>query len=62
MIDNLSIAFHFFVRRMLTSLSADEMSRLKYLNWSTNSRSLPPRVEMVLFRLKHITKNDIDVQ
>ena len=49
MIDNLSLAFHAFTWHMLTSLSVDEM-----LNWFTNYRSLPFRVEMAHFCLKHM--------
>ena len=44
MIDNLSIAV-----RMLTSLSIDEILLPRYVNWSTNFRVLPLRMEMALF-------------
>ena len=38
MIYNLSIASHAFARRMLTSLSVDEILLLRHVNWSTNSK------------------------
>ena len=47
MIDNLPITILAFVRRMLTSLSVDEILLARYANWWTNSRSLPLRVGMV---------------
>ena len=51
MIDNLSIGFHVFTRRrMLTSLSVDEMLPLGYVNWSPNFRGLPLGVEILVDR------------
>ena len=41
MIANMSIAFHAFVRLILTSLSVDEILLPRYMNWSTNFRGLP---------------------
>ena len=38
MIDNQSIAFLIFTRRILTSLSVDEMLLLRYGNWCPNSK------------------------
>ena len=35
-IESLSIAFHAFTKRMLTSLSVDERLLPRYMNWSTN--------------------------
>ena len=54
LIDNLSIAFSIFHRRMLTSLSVDEMLLPRYVKLSTNFRVLPLREERVPFRLKHM--------
>ena len=54
MINNLSIGLHAFARHMLTPLSVNEMLLPRYMNWSTNSRGLPLRVEMVPFYLKHM--------
>ena len=53
-IDNLSIPFHDFARCMLKSLSVDKMLLARYVNWSTNFRGLPLRVEMDPFSLKHV--------
>ena len=49
---DLSIADHAFARRMLTSLSIDEMLLLRYLNWYTNPYGLPFKLEIgsVLFK------------
>ena len=41
MIDNLSIAIHALLMRMLTSLSVDEILLLRYANWSSYFRDLP---------------------
>ena len=38
---------------MLTSLSLDEMLLPRYVNWSTNSKGMPLRVEMAPSCLKH---------
>ena len=48
MIDNLSIAIHALLMRMLTSLSVDEILLLRYVNWSSYFRGLPFYGEMVL--------------
>ena len=40
-IDNLLITLHAFTRLIMTSHSVDEMLLPKYMNWSTNFRSLP---------------------
>ena len=50
-INNLSIEFHADTIRMFTSLSVDEMLLLRYVNWSTNFRGWPLRVDIysVLF-------------
>ena len=52
MIDNLSIAFHTYARCMLTPLSVDEMP--KYLNWFTNFKGLPLKVETDPFCIKQM--------
>ena len=54
MIDNLSIAFHDFVRRMLTSFSVDEILQPKHVNRFTNFTDLPLRLDMASFGSKHI--------
>ena len=54
MIDNLSIGFHAFVKRVLILLSLDEILQLRYVNGSTNFRGFPHRVEMAPFCLNHI--------
>ena len=53
MIDNLLIGVHTFSRCMLTSLSADEILLLRYVNFSTHFRSLLLKVEMASC-LKHM--------
>ena len=50
---NLSIAFHSSAKRILTSLSVDEMLLLRYVNF----RVLSLRLEMAPFCLKHIYVN-----
>ena len=52
--NNLSIVVNALARRMLTLLSVDEILLLRYVNWSTNFRGLPLRVEMVPSCLKHM--------
>ena len=52
MTDNLFIADHVFPMRALTSFSVDEILLSKYLNCSTEFRSLPSIVEMFLLFLK----------
>ena len=52
MIVNLFIAAHAFPIRALTSFSVKEMLLPKYLNCSTEFRSLPSMVEMSLLFLK----------
>ena len=47
MINHMSIAFHTFARRMLTSFSVDEMLLLKYANRSTNFRGFSLREKIV---------------
>ena len=49
LIVNLSKAFHSFARRVLTSLSVDEMLLLRYGNYSTNFTSLALRMKTALF-------------
>ena len=49
MIDNLSIVVNAFSMHMLTSLSV-----VRYINWSTNFRGLPLKVEMATSDLKHM--------
>ena len=44
-IDKLSIAVHAFVKWMLISLSVDEIFLPIYMNWSTNYRGWPLKVE-----------------
>ena len=41
MVDNLSVATHGLPKRILTSLSVDEISLLRYINLSTNFKDLP---------------------
>ena len=53
MINNLSIAVHAFARRMLTSLSADEILLPRYENLSTYFISLSLRVDIVHSHLKY---------
>ena len=43
-IDNLSITFQAFARRISTLLSVDEMFLLMYVNLSTNFRGLPFKI------------------
>ena len=52
-IDNLSVAVHAFARYMLTSLLVDEIFLLGYMNFYTNFRGLPLKVEMAFSCLKH---------
>ena len=52
MIDYLSITFHTFTRRMLISISVDEMLLPRYGIWFTNLRCFPLRVEIVPFLFK----------
>ena len=40
------------LKHMLTSLSADEMLLLRYVNWFANVRDLPLRIEMASIFLK----------
>ena len=47
--DILSMAFYIFAWHILTSLSVDEILQPRYVNWSTNFKDLPLRVEMALF-------------
>ena len=54
MIDILSIAVHPYPMCMLTSLSVDEIFLLKYVNWSTNFRGLPLKMEIAVYGLKHL--------
>ena len=54
MIDNLSITFHNLLGHMLTSLSVNKMLLPRYVNWSSNSRSFPLKVEMAPSCLKHM--------
>ena len=54
MINNLSIAFHTFARRILILFSVDEILLPRYVNWATTFRGLPLRAEMVPFCLKHM--------
>ena len=55
MIENSSIAFYTFDRRMLSSLSFNELLLLLiYVKWSTNLRSLSLKVEVAPFCLKHM--------
>ena len=54
MIDNLPIAVYAFARWMVKSLSVDEMLLQKYVNWSTDFRSLPLKVKMAPSCLKHM--------
>ena len=53
-IDSLSIAVNAFTKRILTSLSVDEMLLPRYVNLSTNFRGLLFRVETAPSRLKHM--------
>ena len=52
-IDSLSIAVNAFSRRMLTSLSVDEILLLRYVNLFTNFRGLLLKVAIALFPFKH---------
>ena len=54
MIDSLLISVHAFARRVLMSLSVDEILLPRYMNFSTNLRELSLRVEMSLSWLKHM--------
>ena len=54
MVDNLSIAVYAFPMRSLASLSVDEILLLRYVNWSTNFRGLPLKVETAPSCLKHM--------
>ena len=47
--DNLSIAVHTFTKRMLTSLSVDEILLPRYANLSNDFSGLPLKVEMASF-------------
>ena len=49
MIDNLLIAVYAFARHILMSFSVDEMLLLKYMNFPTNLREPPFRMEMSPF-------------
>ena len=53
MIDNPSIVVHALYRRMLTSLSVDEILLLSNLNWSTNFKGFLLKVK-IAFYLKHM--------
>ena len=53
-VDNLSIAVHAFPMRMLTSLSVDEISLARHVNWSINFRELSFIMEMAPFCSKHM--------
>ena len=53
-INNLSVVFHDFARRLLTSFSVDMILLLRYENWSTNFRDLQLTVNVAPFCLKHI--------
>ena len=53
MINNLSIAVRAFTLCMLTLLSVDEILLLRYVNLSTNFRSLLREIEMAPLHLKH---------
>ena len=53
-IDSVSIAFHAFAWRLLTSILVDEILLLRHMNWSINFSDLSLRVEMASFRLNHI--------
>ena len=48
------IAFLAFAKHILTSLLVDEMLLLRYVNWSSNFRSVPLRVGMAPFYSKHM--------
>ena len=54
MVNNLSMAVYAFTWHMLTSFSVDEILLPKYVNWSTNFRGLPFKVEMASFCFKHM--------
>ena len=54
MIENLSKSFHAFTKRMMISLSVDEMFLQRYMNISTDFSDLPLRVVMAPFCLKHV--------
>ena len=55
-IDNLSIAVTNFARCMLTSFSVDEILLLRYVNWSTNFKSLPHEMKIALPCLKQVPR------
>ena len=52
MVDNQSIVVH--SRRMLKSVSVDEILLLRHVNWPTNFRGLLLKVEMAPSRVKHM--------
>ena len=52
--DNPSKAVHAFPIHMLIPLSADEIFHSRHMNWSTNFRDLPLKVEMAPFCLKYM--------
>ena len=54
MIDNPSIGVPTFTRHILTLLSVDEKLLPRYVNMSTNFKSLPHRVEKAPPRLKRM--------
>ena len=54
MTDSWLTEVHTFTNHTLASLSVDETLLMRYLNLSTNFRSPPLRVEMVLSYLKHM--------
>ena len=51
--NNLSIAFHTFTRRMLTSLLVDKILLPTYVNSSSHFRGLSLKVEIAYSCLKH---------
>ena len=53
-IDSLSIAFHAFARCISTSLSVDDILLPRYVNWFTDFRGLPLRLEIAPFCLKYM--------
>ena len=53
-IDTRSIAFYVFTRCMPTALSVDEILLSRYVNLCTNFISLPTKVKMAPFLLKHM--------
>ena len=54
MVDNLSVAFHVLPLSMLISLAIDEILLPRYVNWSTNFKSLSLEQGMVPFFSKHM--------